>query len=304
MLEKLTLKNFQCHQKITIELDPLITCIVGKSDAGKSAIIRALCWLSRNKPDGEDFIRHGETLCSVHLQADSRVVKRVRGGGRNKYVYDSKEFKAFGRGVVPEEIEKFLNIGEINFQSQHDAAFWFSKSAGEVAKELNSVVNLSLIDKILSSLSSKLRKAKTKVEVSQERLNKAKKEQASLAWVQDAERHLVKIEALEESLAQIRSKRLSMEALYNQATQTASRLESLSERLLGASKAIRAGERLLAKTQEIESLENLWQEISSTQIKVRSLKKKRENLEEELGKMVGVSCPLCGRTNEAKNISR
>lgn len=293
MLNKIVLKQFQCHAKTTIEFDPLITTLTGKSDAGKSSIIRALRWVTSNKPDGESFIRHGETLCSVHLQADSRVVKRVRGGGRNEYVFDSKEYKAFGRGTVPEEIEKFLNIGEINFQLQHDSAFWFSKSAGEVAKELNSVVNLSLIDKVLSSLSSKLRKAKTKLEISQERLDKAKKEQASLAWVQDADRHLTRIEALEDRLAQTRSRRLSLEDLSQQATQTASRLEGLSERRLGASKAIRAGERLLAKTQERETLENLWQEISSTQIRVRSLKKKREKLEEELKQLVGQKCPLC-----------
>jgi DNA repair exonuclease SbcCD ATPase subunit len=54
VLEKLIIKGFQKHENRTIEFDR-ITCIVGPNDVGKSSILRALFWLTFNRPSGNQF---------------------------------------------------------------------------------------------------------------------------------------------------------------------------------------------------------------------------------------------------------
>lgn len=58
---KLRIQNFQAHKDTTIEFDR-ITTIVGPSDIGKSAVLRALKWVAKNEPNGTSFVRDGDKL--------------------------------------------------------------------------------------------------------------------------------------------------------------------------------------------------------------------------------------------------
>lgn len=58
---KLRIQNFQAHKDTTIEFD-CITTIVGPSDIGKSAVLRALKWVAKNEPKGTSFVRDGDKL--------------------------------------------------------------------------------------------------------------------------------------------------------------------------------------------------------------------------------------------------
>ncbi len=153
MIEGLSLQNFQAHRKLRVEFGPGITTIVGRSDVGKSAIIRALRWAATNQPGGDQFITTGTKGTSVALRVDGRVIKRKRGGSVNSYHLDAEEYKAFGRGV-PGPIVSVLNMPGVCWQGQHDAPFWFSETGGEVARRLNSIVNLAIIDTTLASVQS------------------------------------------------------------------------------------------------------------------------------------------------------
>ena len=44
-IKKIILQNFQSHKYSIVELDEQLNVIVGPSDSGKSAIIRALKWV-------------------------------------------------------------------------------------------------------------------------------------------------------------------------------------------------------------------------------------------------------------------
>jgi len=45
MINSLTIQNFQSHKNTTLEFDNGINIIIGQSDSGKTAIIRALNWV-------------------------------------------------------------------------------------------------------------------------------------------------------------------------------------------------------------------------------------------------------------------
>jgi DNA repair exonuclease SbcCD ATPase subunit len=57
--------------------------------------------------------------------------------------------------------------------------------AGEVSRQLNSIVNLGIIDDTLARVARRVHRARTRLEVSEEELTKAKQEHDDLAWVPD-----------------------------------------------------------------------------------------------------------------------
>jgi len=225
LFSELRIQNFQNHSKLKVDLDPKITTITGRSDVGKSAILRALKWVCLNSPQGESFIKNGEPGTTVQLIVDDRKIVRKRGKGDNLYLIEEEEFKAFSSNV-PDEIAKILNVGDKNFQGQHDSVFWFSQSAGEVSRQLNSVVDLGVIDDSLANVAKKVRHYQTAAEINRERLQKSKTRRESLAWVVDANNDYAEVER--------------KGSCSRTATAVAASLRELVQGIVGSQKAITA----------------------------------------------------------------
>ena len=196
MIESLKIQNFQAHAKLTLKLDA-VTSITGPSDVGKSAIIRALRWVSQNQPAGDAFLKDGTEGVSVRLTVDGHEICRRRSKGKNEYLLDGDVFKAFGN-EVPEPIRDVLRIGPENFQQQHDAPFWLSLSAGEVSKKLNEVVDLDVIDSALSFLDKEVRQRKAECKVGTQRLTEAETQVGRLNWVLEAKEDADAVQAAEQ----------------------------------------------------------------------------------------------------------
>ena len=173
MIEKLTIDGFQAHQDLELVFDSGVNTIVGPSDAGKSSVLRALRWVALNEPSGDAFIRWGAEKAEVKVKVDGDFIVRTRGAGCNSYDLNTREFKAFG-GTVPSEVSKLLGVSELNFQGQYDSPFWLGDAAGQVSRDLNKVVGLEIIDKVLSKLASLTKKRVTEVEVIETRLELAR----------------------------------------------------------------------------------------------------------------------------------
>ena len=58
MIKQINIKNFQSHKSTQLKLDPGVNVIVGSSDSGKTAIIRAYLWVVDNRPLGNAFVSH------------------------------------------------------------------------------------------------------------------------------------------------------------------------------------------------------------------------------------------------------
>ena len=202
MISAVRLTNFQCHSDLLVELDEHVTVIIGPSDSGKSAVIRALRWAALNVPVG-CMIRDGAKQAKVELTVDGRKIVRSR-GSENAYSLDGKEFRAF-RSDVPSDIATLLNLTEANFQSQHDPLYWFSSTAGDVSRQLNSVVNLNVIDRTLAEATREVNRCKTILENAEENLTRSVAEKNDLKWVEDADVDLKQVEWIESSLDDLRS---------------------------------------------------------------------------------------------------
>jgi exonuclease SbcC len=260
----LQLKNFQGHQKLQIKLGPNVTSIVGPSDAGKSSVLRALRWLCFNKPSGMEFLRHGATEVSVELLIDGRSVKRLRNATDNLYLIDGKEYRSFGSNV-PDDVKKILNVSEINFQGQHDPPFWMFLSPMEVSKQLNTVVDLTIIDSTLSNIQTIRNKAKSRHEFIEEGLNKAKLDVLRLQWVDRASLLVELAINLEEELESLGGKlvRLKQDVTlihsYTRRIQKIAQIlkkkEELDRKLEGNSHLLEQRDSLIKKSQEYSKIQ-------------------------------------------------
>jgi len=290
LLERIQLRNFQCHEDLRIVFDPQVTTIVGPSDVGKSAVLRALRWVAENRPSGDAFVRDGESTCSVSLWLNDRKVTRRKGKGTNEILLDKQVFKAFGADV-PEPIADLLNTGDVNFQAQHDSPFWFSLTAGQVSRELNSVINLDMIDKTLSGVASSLRKARAVEDVCRDRLDETQKQIEELDWVPMMVEEYGILEDLEKAAWELGASVLSLQTIVEEGREckkkASAEIPDLSELEGLRAEVIRSTEEVFAFSLKIEEGNALSDEMMNRGKEVEELK---QRLEEESG---GV-CPLCG----------
>lgn len=253
MIRKIILRNFQIHQKLAIDLDPRVTTVVGPSDSGKSAIVRAAKWVCLNRPSGAAFVRKGAAKCSVTVGP----VRRVRTKSRNEYRVGGKVSKAFGQDV-PAPARDALNVHPENIQGQHDPPFWLSLNPGDFAKALNEVVDLSLIDRAVGSLNKEARKAEAEVSVTRERLKEAKTERDAMAPAVAFDAALREVE------------RLKAEA--DAARERADRLRSVAGKAASSRRKAREGSEAVRRT------EGAFAGLESRRDAARDARRKAANL--------------------------
>lgn len=181
-LTQLILSNFQAHSYTVIKFDEGVTTVVGPSDVGKSAVIRALRWVCLNDIPGLSFRKEGTKEVSVTLEVDGHSITRTRTSSSNKYVMDGQDYSSFGNDV-PEPIKQVLATSGLNFQSQHDAPFWLSLPTGEVAKRLNQLVDLEVIDRSTANINTEHRRALARVRECEETAERLDDELVGLQWV-------------------------------------------------------------------------------------------------------------------------
>lgn len=149
-IESISISNFQSHKRTEIIPAPAgqLTVIVGPSDSGKTAIIRALKWLLYNRPQGDEFIRVGASMVKVSLEAGNDKVIRQRSAAVNRYyIYHGPEpcdrppttLEGFGSDV-PLEVQEITGVRQttigdtslaLNLAEQLDGPFLGSKSISD-----------------------------------------------------------------------------------------------------------------------------------------------------------------------------
>ena len=152
MIKSIQISNFQSHADSYLEFDEGCNIIVGNSDSGKTAIIRALRWLVFHKPTGDEMRSHWGGKTKVELFTDDAHVVKSK-DKEQEYVLGDTHFKAF-KTDVPDEIVQALNLNSINLQSQLDAPFLLSETPGTVASHFNKVAKLDKIDTATQNINS------------------------------------------------------------------------------------------------------------------------------------------------------
>jgi exonuclease SbcC len=303
MIKSLVLKNFQSHKDSTLEFDPGVNVVIGKSDTGKSVILRALRWLIWNRPLGNDFRSTwgGKTWVEAHLDfppEHSDKVSRIK-DKEEVYFGNKIEHKAF-RSDVPEEVRKILNIGDINVQHQFAGPFLLAQetSPGDVAKHFNKVAKLDKIDDGVKNINSWIRQIEQNIKAHEMNI------ESSEAKLKDYD-HLEKFEAEVEALEQL-------EKQYHAKMSNIVILEDLVEDIKEVDRDIACEKVYLEMEAEVTAILDLiykrdaledgpitdisgiLQELSAVNDSIKDEKQILQELEEQFEKEFPKICPLCG----------
>ena len=199
MIEAIHIRNFRTQKKINVDLSPTVTTIIGESAEGKSTILRALRYAALNKPAGEGMINWDAEKVIVRIFTNDDKVVRIRSKSVNKYLLNTKRFVAFGNDV-PAEISQLLNLSDINFQGQFERHFWFCETAGEVSRQLNKIIDLSVIDRTLSNIAGMIRDTNAEIKLTNKRLLEAQTHESNLKYVEAMVNDLANVEDLQKRL--------------------------------------------------------------------------------------------------------
>jgi DNA repair protein SbcC/Rad50 len=209
MLHKLDIQNFQSHENTTLEFSKGVNVIVGTSDSGKTAIIRALRWLVWNRPSGDDFRSSwgGDTYVHAILQYGetfNTFVSRYKGDKGNTYDLHGAPFVGFGT-TVPDEIQEVLGMNEINLQQQLDSPFLLSETPGNVAQYFNKIANLDKIDSTQSRINSAIRKINSDIQYYDEQIHKYEQKLKEFPDLAAIQKRLDRLERKDTRLADLNS---------------------------------------------------------------------------------------------------
>ncbi len=157
MFKSIFIKNFQSHKDSYLSFDEGVNIIIGSSDSGKTAILRALRWLIWNRPSGDAFRSNWGGQTVVHLETDTDSIDRWKHNYENAYRLNTQTNFEAVKTDVPKEVQDALNISDINLQQQLDSPFLLSETPGAVAQHFNRVAHLDMIDSGLQNIQKWIR---------------------------------------------------------------------------------------------------------------------------------------------------
>lgn len=195
-----TIENFQSikMEKTKVVLKDGINVLVGSSNSGKSAFLRAIKWNLTNTPSGGEFIKKGANEARVLIEwSDGHAVERFRNltGSKNTYVLFKdgevvEEYTGFGSSVPPLILETTgisLDI-PFNFANQLEAPFLLSESPKNRAETIGNLEELGRIDQTLSGMNDDIRLTKKEYTAKQKELLSLEKAQKEMERTIEADR--------------------------------------------------------------------------------------------------------------------
>lgn len=313
MIKSIRIKNYQSHRDTTIVLSRGITGIIGKSNTGKTVIIRALKWLLTNRPAGfrfhSNFTKNKKTEVQA-LLGNNSIIRLSKQKGGSKYevlLADGGEpivFKKFG-GKVPDQVVERFNIGEVNIQSQMDGPFLITSPPGKIAETINRATKIEQVSGWIKEVNRKITKRKNKLELVEETL-------------EDLEEQLDVLDEIEEIGEDIRRLK-KVDRKINRLNSELAEITGLIAGIEATEQAIAEAEAALVYKKKVAKLERIDNEINNLErendllaeygIMKRNIKTALVLHAQTVDEYIELikdnkSCPTCYSTIDSKTIKR
>ncbi len=160
MIRKIRVEGYQSLKDVEVDLGHF-TVILGESNVGKSALLRAIKALVENQTGLDDFLTLGMKACRVELTIDDAdamrgIVWEKRKNGTQYHLHIGDSIQKLGKGVgVPAEVTDALRMERIefspgikfapNFHDQFSTPFLLEETGGRVAKMLGEMSGVNLL---------------------------------------------------------------------------------------------------------------------------------------------------------------
>lgn len=290
-IKKIVIENFQSHQYSEIELTPGLNVVVGPSDHGKSAIIRAIKWVLFNEPKGNEFIKHGANYCKVMIEiSNGYKIIREKSPTKNRYTVinldgETNIYEGFGH-EVPDEVKKAHGIVKVvmdidkdiclNIGEQLESPFLISETGVAKAKAVGRLTGVHIIDRAIRETLADIKREsqieyKCKKEI--EELNNKLKMYENLdelrEKIEKREEVLKKIEENMQKLKELQNKKLIIEQIDKEINKNSELLKRLT--------AVNQSEILILKASEkimrLSKLDSLRHNLDFITVEIQMLNK-------------------------------
>jgi len=303
VLNKVRIIDFQSLHDVDLELGRF-TVIVGPSDVGKSAVIRAIHSAVTNR-SGQDFIRSGAKESKIALVFEDGVLAWLKGGSAT-YKLGKKEFEKPGR-TVPEEVANFLRLGDIqvgdeklnpNIHGQFQPPFLVTSSPGTRARLIG---EMSGINTLYLAIAESNRRGQASKRLRTTRIGDLEKSKEELRGYSHLPAVQVGLNAVGKKLKAVEAKEkeaqeLKAAAYYLKETQrrvletqaTAEKASDLKGKMDRASVLIESIKGLYLGRTELKDLKFA---VTQGEVTSSELRRQRDEILQELGSVI--VCPTC-----------
>jgi len=296
MLKQLEISNYQSHKRTEIELHPGINVIIGSSDVGKTAIIRALTWLIWNRPSGEAFQSSWGGATKVTAETDKMKISRIKSADKNAYVLGVSEFHAI-KTDVPVEVLQALNVNTINVQRQFDRPFLLDSSPGVVAQFFNTIAHLDVIDRATSNVQRWVREITQRIQSRRDQIKELEAKLVEYENLDDLDSRVTDLESLDQ-------KRIDAEVELSKVRKIIVEVKYTDERISKYDFALKLDaevvkvinlitERKIAEDRS-QNLEKLLQDLERLYDRVEQAELGAANAQLQFDESFPDVCPLCG----------
>ena len=204
------LNNFQSISDAELEFVEGLNLIVGQSNSGKTAILRAINSVVDNPSRGKLYIKRGHKSTEVKINFEGKEFCWKRTPSDIEYVIDGEVFKKAGRNTLFdfEANSGFVKDDEgnvMNIEGEWNLPFPFDRTPSELFKLFENIFCISDSAVILKSFKEEegnTVKERLKLEDSLSRVNKKIEGLEELTQEIDTEDYMDKAEAFKKNLEQ------------------------------------------------------------------------------------------------------
>lgn len=259
MIERIELKDFQCHSHLSLDFDK-ITTLVGASDSGKTAVLRALDWVCFNRGRTALLLRRGCNNMTVKLNVDGRLITRTT--KQNSYWIDKQQLSTIGKSLPP-EVSNIMRMVDENVQRQHDYLFWFACNGSGLVQQLNRIVDLTELDGWVREGIGRERKSKEKIETKLEERREIEDRRNALSVNIDADRELKVLEDFAEQYENDYNKvYIPIQRILGELSETETEINKLSEYIRDLTQVLSFADSILQETDKSRQLSGIVNNIA------------------------------------------
>jgi len=242
MIQSLRIKNFETHVDTFLKLHKGVNVIIGESDEGKSGIIRAIKWNTKNRPQGDSYrndqLKDNKTSVIVDIKySENDIIRRERNNKNNHYKINNGEPLRALRTDVPQEVQDIAKIKDVNIQGQHPTEQYFllADKPGQVAKKFNEVAGLTIMDKAMSDINSQVRSCNAEINVAKKEIETRGNDLKDSEWILKADKFAKKLKKDKIKLSTMQNEALDISQKINDIANISQKLVNYKD--IGKAKA-------------------------------------------------------------------
>lgn len=294
MIESVSIKDFQSIEDVELDFAPGFNVLVGPSNSGKSAILRAMKGAIRNEI-APSYVRNGARKSSISIKFSDHTVGAERGKALSTYHLDDEDFTKCGKDVPQPIIDVFqmhlVNGEDLNFQFQFDSPFLISASGSTVAQVIGTLTNVTLLFHAVQEANRRYLRASSELTL---RLND----------IEQQKTNITQFESLEErqSLVPVLTKKLSQ---HKEITRALEALDGLTKQVIVTQESMPVKVELPELDMVFDSYhtaENMLDQllvltgrIQTVTLQLKTSKNDLKSIQEQLDTVADQYCPTCGQ---------